>query len=336
MQGSSIALMLLTSLTLSWCGAAAGARSTGPLLRHVTDVPLPGPPVRFDYQSLDIGRHLLYIAHMNANTLLIVDSRTGTTLAQLDGFPSVHGVMAVPSLGKVFATATGAHQLIVMNAGTRDVLARLGPVGYPDGLAYAPVSKRVFVSDESAAGQELVVDAERDRVVGRIELGGEAGNTVFDAGSGTILVAVQTLRQVVEIDPVSNRIVARHDLAGADRPHGLLVAPGARRLVVGDEAGSRVLLVDLDSWRVLGRWKVGRGPDVLAADPGLGLVYVGCEGGVLSVFRLRSDSLEPVATLPIPHAHTVAVDPATHRVYLPLANVDGRPVLRILVARAGD
>jgi hypothetical protein len=31
-----------------------------------------------------------------------------------------------------------------------------------------------------------------------------------------------------------------------------------------------------------------------------------------------------------PHAHSVAVDPATHRVYLPLENVDGKPVLRIL------
>jgi hypothetical protein len=29
-------------------------------------------------------------------------------------------------------------------------------------------------------------------------------------------------------------------------------------------------------------------------------------------------------------AHTVCVDPATHRVYLPLENVQGRPVLRIL------
>ncbi len=336
MQASSITFVLLTGLALSWYGVTAGARPTGPLLRHVTDAPLPGPPVRFDYQNLDVDDHLLYIAHMDANTLLVFDTRTKTTLAELDGFPSVHGVITVPSLGKVFATATGAHQLVVMDAETDDVLARLGPVGYPDGLAYAPVSKRVFVSDESAAGRELVVDAERDQVVGRIELGGEAGNTVFDSVGGTILVAVQTLRQVVEIDPVSNRIVGRHGLAGADRPHGLLVAPEARRLVVGDEAGSRVLLVDLNSWRVLGRWKVGRGPDVLAFDPGLGLVYVGCEGGELSVFRLRSDSLEPVAALSIRHAHTVAVDPATHRVYLPLANVDGRPVLRILVARSGD
>jgi hypothetical protein len=37
----------------------------------------------------------------------------------------------------------------------------------------------------------------------------------------------------------------------------------------------------------------------------------------------------PIGELSAAHAHTVAVD-RTHRVYLPLENVDGRPVLRIL------
>jgi hypothetical protein len=31
-----------------------------------------------------------------------------------------------------------------------------------------------------------------------------------------------------------------------------------------------------------------------------------------------------------PEAHSVAVDPETHRVYVPLAAVSGRPVLRVL------
>jgi hypothetical protein len=34
-----------------------------------------------------------------------------------------------------------------------------------------------------------------------------------------------------------------------------------------------------------------------------------------------------------PNAHTVAVDPVTHRVYFPLENVGGHPVLRVMDAR---
>jgi hypothetical protein len=34
-----------------------------------------------------------------------------------------------------------------------------------------------------------------------------------------------------------------------------------------------------------------------------------------------------------PNAHTVAVDPATHRVYFPLPDIGGQRVPRIMVAR---
>ena len=50
--------------------------------------------------------------------------------------------------------------------------------------------------------------------------------------------------------------------------------------------------------------------------------------------RLAFVSSEGNARLQVvaPHAHTVSVDPRTHRVYLPLENAGGRPVLRIYEA----
>ena len=52
--------------------------------------------------------------------------------------------------------------------------------------------------------------------------------------------------------------------------------------------------------------------------------------GVLSAFWAKGDTLLPLGDVRIPHAHTVSVDPRSHRVYLPLENVGGRPVLRVL------
>ncbi len=34
-----------------------------------------------------------------------------------------------------------------------------------------------------------------------------------------------------------------------------------------------------------------------------------------------------------PNAQVIGVDPSTHRVYFPLKNVDGRPVLRVMAPR---
>src|ERR1700745_134012 len=96
-------------------------------LKKVADVALPGPPVRFDYQSLDVSHNHLYIAHMNAAQLVVFDTRARAVEANLDGFPSVHGVLAVPELGRAYASATGEHKVAVVDMQTLKTVAKVGP-----------------------------------------------------------------------------------------------------------------------------------------------------------------------------------------------------------------
>ncbi len=77
-----------------------------------------------------------------------------------------------------------------------------------------------------------MIDALTDQVVTRIPLGGEAGNTKYDSGSGCVLVAVQTLNQIVAIDPVSAKVVGRYVPVGADHPHGMYIDAPRRLLFV--------------------------------------------------------------------------------------------------------
>src|SRR6202041_1156578 len=81
------------------------------ILELVADVRMPGQAVRFDYQSMDAQHGRLYIAHMNADQLVVFDTKKREVVANLDGFPNVHGVWAVPDLGRVYASATGEHKV---------------------------------------------------------------------------------------------------------------------------------------------------------------------------------------------------------------------------------
>jgi DNA-binding beta-propeller fold protein YncE len=157
------------------------AQTGNAVLRTVSDVPMPGAPVRFDYQSLDLTTGRLYIAHMNADQLVVFDTATRSVVANLDGFARVHGVWAVPELGRVYASVTGGHRVDVVDDKTLKVIAQVGPIYYPDGLAYAPGPKRVFVSDEHGKAN-AVIDTSTNRLLTSIPLGGEAGNTVYDSG----------------------------------------------------------------------------------------------------------------------------------------------------------
>ena len=334
-SGKSARAVLLASFFGAGALAAAAAGPEPPKsgkaepLRVVAEVAMPGPAVRFDYQSLDPASCRLYIAHMNADQLVVFDTKSRKVVANLDGFARVHGVWAVPELGRIYASATGNKQVNVLDQKTLKTLARIGPITYPDGLAYAPEPQRVFVSDEHGK-KDAVIDTRTNTLVTSITLGGEAGNTVYDSGSKQILVAVHEPAELVAIDPSSAKIAARYALPGLKEPHGVsLDAPKRLAFVAG--AGNHTLAVfDLDTKKILETHPVGEDPDVLAFDPGLGLLYVSAESGTVSVFREQDRKLVPLGEVVMPHAHTVCVDPQTHLVYFPLENIGGKPVLRIM------
>ncbi len=320
-----IAVLLLMCVNAAESQAAAGK----PVLTTVAEIPMPGPAVRFDYQSFDPAANLLYISHMNANHLIVFNVRTRKVVANLPGFSSVHGVLVVPQLHCVYASATGEHQVLAVDTRTLKINGRAGPVDYPDGIAYAPGQNRVFVSDEHG-GVDAVIDAHTNRLITKIPLGGGAGNTVYDPAAGNILVAVHHLDQLVAIDPARAAIIRRLYLPGIADPHGIALDNAAHLAFVAGEANHSLAVVDLNSMEMLGKYQVGDDPDVLAFDPGLQRLYVAAESGTVAILQLSGRRLARIGTLQMPHAHTVSVDPKTHLVYFPLQDVQGHALLRIM------
>jgi DNA-binding beta-propeller fold protein YncE len=329
LTGEGIAL--ISGLTFALIAAGPDGSATA-ALELVADVPLPGPATRFDYQCIDTTANRLYVSHMNAGQLVVVDLGSRTVEATIDGLPRITGVWAVPALGKVFASVPGDHQVAIVDAHSLHVEARVGPIGFPDGIAYAPPVKKVYVSDESGGG-ELVIDAVGNRVVGTIPLGGEAGNTTFDPASGRVLVAVQTRNELAAIDPRSDRVIGRFRLSGSSHPHGMAIDADSRRLFVASEEGAIVQTVDLRTMKVIDEQPVGDDPDVLAFDASDHRLYVAAESGVVSVFSEQDGKLRAEGQVTMPHAHTVAVDSRTHLVYFPLQDIGGHPRLRIMRGR---
>jgi len=113
-------------------------------------------------------------------------------------------------------------------------------------------------------------------------------------------------------------------------PHGISVDAANRLGFAAGQGNDVIALVDLSSMKVLATHPVGASPDVLAFDADLGQLYVSSESGHVSVFHLQGRELVLRGEFSMPHAHTVAVDPRTHLVYLPLEKMDGRPLRRIM------
>jgi DNA-binding beta-propeller fold protein YncE len=322
---SSLAGLAIVAAVAS---AAAGAARSLPL-RVVARVPLSGSPVRFDYTSFDPSTKRLWIAHMDASRLLAFDT-VHRRIVKTISAPGVHGDIVVPQLHRVFASATNVHEVFTIDSRTATILQRAPAGQYPDGLAYDPVQRHVFVSDESG-GVETVLSADGHRLA-TIPLGGEAGNVQYDAGSGHVLVDVQTLDEVAVIDPRSNRVIRRLRVPGCSHDHSLLVDSAHRLAFVACDGNAKLLTLNLVTMKVTGAFPVGDSPDVLAFDDSLRRLYVSSESGVVAAFAETAHSARPLGTAFLaPEAHTVAVDPRTHLVYFPLqSGSTGGPELLIM------
>ena len=90
------------------------------------------------------------------------DTSSGAVVGTINNVPGAYGVIAVPELGTIYATATDKNQLAVIDANSLAVIATTDAGDYPDGLAYHPTVGKIYVSDEHG-GTDTVIDRRRTR-----------------------------------------------------------------------------------------------------------------------------------------------------------------------------
>ena len=299
-------------------------------LQRIADVPLGGGTTRLDYESIDTIRHLLFIAHLGDSTVIVFDTNSDRVVARIEGLSKVHGVLVIPELGRVYASATGTNEVVAIDETTLKITARMPGGVYPDGMAYAPKFHKLYVSDEHG-NTDTVIDVRTNERIGTIALGGEVGNTQYDPVSKHVFVNVQTRKQLVEIDPATDKIVARTDLPGADGNHGLLIEPRQRRAFIACEGNDKLLVLNLESKKIIASFEVGADPDVLAYDSSLGYLLVAGEAGIVSMFEVAGGQTSKIGEGFLgANAHVVATDSVSHRSYFPLKDINGRTILRIM------
>src|SRR5690349_15990437 len=117
---------LALALLLAFCRGAESsppARTASPLLL-VADVPLPGRPVRFDYQAIDPQKKRLFIAHMNDASVVVASTVDGKLEKVIGNVPTPRGVVVADAERRVFVTSTPG-KLVIIDA---DSLAEISRV----------------------------------------------------------------------------------------------------------------------------------------------------------------------------------------------------------------
>lgn len=305
-------------------------------LRQIASIDLPGPKgQRFDYLTMDDEDHYLLSAHLGPGILYVIDVRTNKLVKAIPGVPGITGLEFVPELRKVYTSDWGEEKIGIVDLQKMTVTKRLATAAKPNGSTHAAPFHKMYVSD-TLGKAVAVVDVQKDEIVKTIKFDSETGMPQYDSVARKVYVNLRNSNEVAEIDPANDSVLGKYPVEGCRYNHGMAVDSDHHRafLLCG---GSRALTVfALDTHKAIAHVPIPAGADVVKFDPGLGRIYAACASGFIAVIQEQdADHYQKLEDFPVQKlVHSLAVDTATHRVYAPEQQENGRPVARMIVYEA--
>ena len=307
-------------------------------LSKVAAIDLPGPKgERFDYLTMDNEEHWLLSAHLGPGILYVIDVRTNQLVKAIPGLPRITGLEYVPGFRKVYTSNWGEEKIGVVDLRNMTVIKRLATAAKPNGSTYAEPFHKVYVSD-TLGKAVAIVDVEKDEILKTLNFKSETGMPQYDSVGKRVYVNLRNTNEVAEIDPASDTVLGTYLVEGCRYNHGMAVDSEHHRAFLLCDGTKTLTVFGLDTHQSIAHLPLPGGADVVKFDPGLGRIYAACSGGFISVFQQDdANHYRKLEDFPVQKmVHSLAVDTATHRVYAPEQQEDGKPVARMIVYESLD
>ena len=283
----------------------------------------------WDYLTVDSEHRLLFVPR--STHTMVLDARTGRTVADIPGQKRNHGVALVPSAGRGFISDGADGSVMVFDLKSYQVLGKLKAEDDADGIIYDAASNRVLLVCGDA-GVLIPISPEIDPVSGKpepsIALGGKPEFLVAD-GRGRAFINLVDKNQVAVVDIRTSVVVAHWSTAPGGSPVGMSMDREKRRLFIGCRSPKKMIVMSADNGQVLADLPIGAGVDATQFD---GQAFASCGDGTLTIVGETSPGkFEVVQSVETKRgARTMGLDPATHEIFLPTAEFEaatggGRP-----------
>jgi YVTN family beta-propeller protein len=274
---------------------------------------------------------------LNGNDLFVTNVSTGTvykiplhaeglpaasdvSMFQLE--PAAHGVVVDPVSGMAYVTRSEANTVDIFDPSAMSLVTRIPVADDPDGIFYIAAAQTIYAASGDAKTATLIDPATR-KVSATIDLGGKPEFGVFDSQTNLFYQNLEDISSIADVDLSKHVVTTRWPLQDCVHPTGMAIDDQSRQLFIGCSGNSRLAVFDLEQHRVVTSVPVGGGPDSVAYDAGLHRIYVTGRAGDLCV--IDRDSKGAIAILdkiPLHYgAHTLAVDPESHRLYVGYASL---------------
>ena len=298
--------------------AVAVGRADGPY-HFIKEIPVSGEG-GWDYLSVDSAAQRLYVSH--ATEIVVIDLAKDRVCGEITNTPGVHGIAPAPELGLGVTSNGRENKAGIVDLKTLQTLFKVDTAQGPDGMLYDPGQRDAWLFC-GRAQSATVIDVKAAKVVATIPLGGRPEFATVDPEAGRVYDNLEDKSEVAVIDAKSHQVVTNWPIAPGEEGSGMAIDVKHHRLFIGCRNGMMVMMDSTDG-TVLASVPIGQGVDANAFDPGTQLAFASCGDGTTTIAKEDApDRLTVVQTLKTERgARTMALVPATHKIYLPTAQFE--------------
>jgi YVTN family beta-propeller protein len=288
----------------------------------VTTIPISGEG-GWDILTIDDASRRLYLSH--ASKIVVVDIDANKVVGEIADTPGVHAFVPVPKLNRGFSSNGKENKTSVVDLKTLKTVDKVNVGENPDAIAYDAKHDEVYVFNHSG-NSATVLNAKDAKLVATIPLGGSPEFPAVDSARDRVYVNLEDKSEVAVIDVTKHAVVARWPIAPGEEASGLGFDPAHHRLFATCHNKMMVML-DSDSGKVMANVPISGAVDGCVFDETTQLVFASCGEGQTIIAKENSpNDISVVQQLQTQRgARTIALDPKTHRIYLPTADFGPPP-----------
>jgi DNA-binding beta-propeller fold protein YncE len=311
-RANTLILWLFLPLALVLCANTCAAGSGYHVIKKL---PIGGKG-GWDYPTVDSDARRLYISR--TTHVMVMDLDTEKLTGDIANTPGVHGIALAPEFNRGFISNGRADTVTIFDLKTLRTLGQVKTGANPDAILYDPASKRVFAFN-GRSHDTTVFDAASGKIDVTIPLGGKPEFAQSDA-KGNVYVNIEDTGELVKIDSGKLAVTGRFSLKPCEEPTGMAIDRKHQRIFSGCR-NKLMTIFDGRREKVTATVPIGGRVDGNGFDPDSGLVFSSNGDSTLTVVRQSSpDKYQVEETVTTQQgARTMALDPKTHKIYLPTA-----------------